>query len=283
MNRILLLLAILLAAKSSLADPQHYPFKLAFSAEPNGQVVMAQNDGPAPILATVKLLNPDNAIVDHPSPIVLVVKPKESMPIATVRRAVAGKDYRVSTSYKFSIGDPDALHDPAATYRLPFQDGQSIIIGQVSGGRITTHNAPDSQYAIDFSIPIGTSVLAARKGRVADIDQHFTKGGRDPSLKANHVLILHEDGTLGLYSHFSANRITVSIGQWIDAGTLIGYSGNTGYSTGPHLHFAVLTNTRTPDGAAKYISVPVTFVNDAPERAIQLFQDVKLVANYSGR
>jgi murein DD-endopeptidase MepM/ murein hydrolase activator NlpD len=283
MSRTLFLLLAFLAAAPTLADTQHYPFKLAIRAESGKQIVMAQNDGPAPILATVSLLNPVNAIINQSSPIVLVVKPGESIPIASVRGSVAGQRYSISTSFKFSIGNPDAIHDPASTYRLPFQDGQAIMIGQMVGGRITTHTAPDSRYAIDFDIPIGTPVVAARKGWVVDIDQGYTEGGNNPSLKANHVLILQEDGTLAMYSHLSANRTTVSFGQWVEAGALIGYSGNTGYSTGPHLHFAVLTNTRTPDGTAKYVSVPVTFVNDAPGQAIRLFQDETLVTNFGGR
>lgn len=131
-------------------------------------------------------------------------------------------------------------------------------------------------------MPIGTPLLAARKGRVVDIDQNFTEGGTDPLLKANHVMILHEDGTLGLYSHLAANRIAVSFGQWVDAGTLIGYSGNTGYSTGPHLLFAVLTNTPAANGAARYLSHQVKFVNFAPAQEIELIQGAKWLVNDTG-
>jgi len=283
MCRFLFLLSIVLASNASLADTRSYPFKLTMRAAAGGHVVVAQNNGPAPVLATVNLINPDNAIVDHPSPVVVVVKPNESLPIASIRGAVAGRRYRISTPYKFSIGDPDAVHDSEATYRLPFRGGQTVTIRQVVGGRITTHTGMDSKFAVDFGVPVGTPVLASREGRVVDIDKDFTKGGGDPSLKANHVIILHDDGTLGMYSHFSANRITVSNGQWVDAGTLIGYSGNTGYSTGPHLHFAVLTNTRTPDGSAKYVSIPATFVNDSPDQKILFAQDQTVVANYHGR
>ncbi len=283
MYRFLFLLPIVLASNASLADSRSYPFKLTMGAAAGKHAVIARNNGPAPILATVSLVNPDDAIVDPPSPIVVVVKPNESLPIASIRSAVAGQRYRISTEYKFSIGDPDAVHDPEATYRLPFKNGQTVTIRQVVGGRITTHTGIDSKFAVDFSVPVGTPVLASRRGRVVDIDKDFIKGGRDPSLKANHVIILHDDGTLGMYSHFSANRITVSNGQWVDAGTLIGYSGNTGYSTGPHLHFAVLTNTHTPDGSAKYISIPVTFVNESPDQEILFAQDQTVVANYHGR
>ena len=283
MSRILSAMVMLLAGLPALADQQSYPFKLAIRSEHGKQILSAQNDGSAPILATVNLINPDGAIIDHTSPIMLVVKPQERIQIASIHGAVAGQRYRITTPYKFSIGDPDAIHDPAATYQLPFQDGQAVKVGQVFGGRITTHNDLDSRYAVDFDVPIGTPVLAARSGRVVDIDQNFTQGGNDPSLKANHVLILHEDGTLGIYSHFSANRISVSIGQWVNAGTLIGYSGNTGYSSGPHVHFAVLINSRTPDGSAKYVSVPVNFVNGAPDQQVQLLQDEILVVNHGGQ
>lgn len=281
--RPLFLLVLCLAATPAHADLKDYPFKLNYRAEEGGQVVVTQNNGPAAILAIVKLDNSVNIVADHPSPIVVVVKPKESKTVAMVHAADAGKGYRLSTSCAFSIGDPDAIQDSSALYRLPFMDGQATTIGQVLGGRITTHTGPDSRYAVDFVVPIGTPVLAARKGVVVDVDQGYTEGGNDPKYKANHVLILHEDGTLATYAHFSANRVTVSLGQKVEAGTLIGYSGNTGYSTGPHLHFAVLTNTRTSDGTAKYVSVPVTFVNDAPDQVIKFTQDEELVVNYSGK
>jgi murein DD-endopeptidase MepM/ murein hydrolase activator NlpD len=278
-----LIMAVLVAAVPALADQQSYPFKLAYQTIPNGQVVMAQNNGDAPILATVQLKNPVNAVVDHPSPIEVVVKPKERLPIATIHSADAGQKFKIAISYKFSIGDPWAIHDPAATYRLPFQDGQTTMVGQVAGGRISTHTDSSSRFAVDFVVPIGTPVLAARSGRVVDIDQGYTVGGNDPKLKPNHILILHEDGTLGIYSHMSPYHMTVSFGQRVEAGTLIGYSGNTGYSSGPHLHFAVLVNDHSADGSANYHSVPATFVNDVPNHAIQLFQDQKLVTNYNGR
>ncbi len=242
---------------------------------------MAQNNGPAPILLNLKLTSA-NAIIEPPSPVAAVVKPTETIQVATIRSEVTGKGYRVARSYQFSIGDPNAVHDPSALYRLPFKDGQAVTIGQVWGGKIITHTTPASRYAVDFVVPIGTPLVAARKGRVVDVDQNFTDGGTDPLLKANHVMILHEDGTLGLYSHLAANRIAVSFGQWVDAGTLIGYSGNTGYSSGPHLHFAVLTNTSTTNGAARYLSHTVKFINFVPAHEIELIQGAKWLVNDPG-
>lgn len=282
MQRFLLFLSIFLIVRLAAASQWDYPFKVRPHAVPGGQVLMAENNGPAPILASVSLFNPVNLYVDQSSPITVVVKPNEYIQIASMHIMNPVQGYRVFTSYKFSIGDPDVVHDPDAMYQLPFQDGQATTIGQAWGGKITTHTTPDSRYAIDFTVPIGTPVLAARKGRVVEVDQDFTEGGPNPLLEANHVLILHEDGTLGLYGHLDTNRITVTFGQSVEAGTLIGYSGNTGYSTGPHLHFSVMANTRSADGTAKYVSFPVKFVNYSPAQELKLSQGDKLVVNHSG-
>jgi murein DD-endopeptidase MepM/ murein hydrolase activator NlpD len=283
MTRFLTLFLLLASAAPALADQQNYPFKLVYRQEAGKITALALNNGPAPMLVTVDLGKSVNVESDHASPILVVVKPSETVPVATVHAADKSKAFRLAVSYKFSIGDPDAVPDPAALYRLPFRDGQKIMIGQIRGGRITTHTGPDSEYAIDFDVPIGTPILAARKGVVVDIDQDYTEGGNDSRFKANHVLILQEDGTLAVYSHLAHNGAAVTMGQVVEAGTLIGTSGNTGYSSGPHLHFAVLTNTRTPDGTAKYLSRPVKFVNGSPAREIELAQDQVLVVNRSGK
>ncbi len=281
MARFLTLLTLFAVATAALADQQSYPFKLAYR-QGNGTVeILAQNNGPAPMLVTVDLGKSVNVSADHASPIIVVSKPNETLMVATVRATDSSKAFRLAVSYKFSIGDPDAVHDSGAVYLLPLRDGLKLMVGQVVGGKITTHTGPDSRYAVDFDVPIGSPVVAARSGIVVDIDQGYTAGGNDPKLKANHVLILQEDGTVAEYSHLSANRVTVNFGQKVEAGELIGYSGNTGYSSGPHLHFAVLTDTRTADGNAKYLSHPVRFVNGSLMQAIELAQDQVLVVKRS--
>lgn len=278
--RSLTLASVFLAAATAHASQQDYPFKLVNRADAGRQIIMAQNSGPAPVRLHLSL-TPDNAITNPASPIDVVIKPGESAAVATIEGKTPGRRYRVARSYKFSIGDPNAVPSSGATYRLPFMDGQTSSVGQAPGGKVTTHTGPDSRYAIDFIVPTGTPVLAARKGIVVDIDQGYTEGGNDIRLKANHVLILHEDGTLALYSHLSSDSHAVSFGQTVDAGTLIGYSGNTGYLTGPHLHFAVLTNTRSDDGTARYLSHPVKFVDFAPPQEISLFQGESMAVNHS--
>ena len=58
----------------------------------------------------------------------------------------------------------------------------------------------------------------------------------------NKILILHNDGTFADYSHLKYNGAVVKKGEVVKKGQLIGYSGETGFSSGPHLHFAVFIN-----------------------------------------
>lgn len=88
---------------------------------------------------------------------------------------------------------------------------------------------------VDFGTPIGTAILAAQSGIV------LGTGNTDAQCSGvsygKWVLIKHSNGLTTLYAHLS--RISVTSGQTVAAQEQIGLSGNTGYSTGPHLHFTV--------------------------------------------
>ncbi len=88
---------------------------------------------------------------------------------------------------------------------------------------------------IDFRAPVGTKVLAALTGTVSGTGDTDAVSGCYSYGK--WVLIKHANGLSTLYAHLSS--IAVSPGQAVSTGQLIGHSGNTGYSTGPHLHFTV--------------------------------------------
>jgi murein DD-endopeptidase MepM/ murein hydrolase activator NlpD len=116
---------------------------------------------------------------------------------------------------------------------------------------------PASEHAIDFAMPIGSGVYAARAGVVVDVAGDFFDAGIDPVTdgpRANRVRVLHEDGTMALYAHLNWNSIRVVPGQRVARGEYLADSGNTGFSTGPHLHFVVQRNR---GGALE--SVPVEF------------------------
>jgi len=98
---------------------------------------------------------------------------------------------------------------------------------QVYGGK--GHNG------IDFRAPVGSKVLSALSGTVAGIGDTDQQPGCYSYGK--WVLIRHNNGLSTLYAHLS--HISVVTGQSVSTGETIGFSGNTGYSTGPHLHFTV--------------------------------------------
>ena len=88
---------------------------------------------------------------------------------------------------------------------------------------------------VDFGMPTGTKLISPADGKVVSVGD--TDVVRTCVLWGKWMLIEHEFGLTTLYAHMS--HISVSVGQTVKEGELIGYSGNTGFSTGPHLHFAV--------------------------------------------
>jgi LysM repeat protein len=86
--------------------------------------------------------------------------------------------------------------------------------------------------AVDIGVPIGTPVVAAAAGEVILAKPVAWNGGYGA-----YVVVRHANGSQTLYAHMSRNLS--SVGAHVDQGDLLGYSGNTGKSTGPHLHFEV--------------------------------------------
>ncbi|MDX9783260.1 MAG: M23 family metallopeptidase [Spirochaetia bacterium] len=96
-------------------------------------------------------------------------------------------------------------------------------------GKNSFHNG------IDIGVPSGTPVAAAMEGSVSE-------AGYSP-IMGNYVMLRHPAGWQTLYAHLSS--ILVKKGQYVPRGNRVGLSGNTGYSTGPHLHFTVYKNGKS--------------------------------------
>ncbi|MFD3654460.1 M23 family metallopeptidase [Streptomyces sp. 24-1644] len=89
----------------------------------------------------------------------------------------------------------------------------------------------------DFAVPVGTKVEAAHTGTVVKAGPN---GGGDGPAYGNAVVIKHSNGKYSQYAHLS--QINVKIGQTVKTGQKIALSGNTGNSSGPHLHFEIRTS-----------------------------------------
>ena len=151
----------------------------------------------------------------------------------------------------------------SSEYILPFEPGTARLVW-----RTTSHFNPGNRgvglYAIDFEMPIGTPLIAARAGKVVAVQDRF-KDGNDRDLQENFVMIQHADNTVARYIHLKLGGVLVAVGDKVKQGQKIGLSGNTGQTGGPHLHFDV--QTCGPNLPPKYnvlpcgMTVPVTFRN----------------------
>lgn len=267
----------------ALAGLRDYPFRVEHIASGGGHDVVARNDGGAPISVRVVLTEVHNIISQQRWPITAVVPPHQSLTLGHLLRANPTAAASFGLSYRLQFGDVAAAHDPHAVYRLPFENGRSFLVSQAHGGIMTTHTTLDSAHAVDIAMPEGTPVVAARAGVVIDIENYHVRGGREADLldKANSVTILHEDGTMARYVHLNAGQYTW-VGQEVAAGTHIGYSGNTGYSSGPHLHFVVQRTNLGAQGALSQVSVPFNFYAHNPPQQFAPVQGMIVTSDYDG-
>jgi len=184
----------------------------------------------------------------------IILMPGEKKEIERILVADRNYSYTYNYSYISYFGVVDAIHDDSYIYDLPFEGGEQRLLWQGAGGRFS-HSDEANYHAYDFKMPLSTPVLAAREGKVVDVLDSYTKGGVDITLKnkMNYVYIQHADGTIANYSHLKHKGSLVNIGDVVQKGQKIALSGNTGYTTNPHLHFGVFKVVR----GGNYQSVPI--------------------------
>lgn len=124
------------------------------------------------------------------------------------------------------------------TYYLPFEWGKSVYVQRAGA---------DHALAIDFAVPVGTPIYSSRGGIIQQIVEKNTQYKCDPSYaKYNNQVVIYDSATgeKQFYLHLSTNSVpdNLRVGQYIPAGTLIGKSGQIGYTCGAHLHFQVTKN-----------------------------------------
>ncbi len=139
-------------------------------------------------------------------------------------------------------GHPSAQHRDVE-YAYPLRDAP-LRVSQGFGGGFS-HQDDENRHAVDFAVDEGTPVLAARDGRVMQFESAIASSAgaaADDVGRTNFVRVLHDDGSMALYAHLQRGGVVVALGERVRRGQVIGFSGNTGASTGPHLHFVVQVN-----------------------------------------
>lgn len=192
---------------------------------------------------------------DRPQTVTRTLAPRQSEQVMRLQdsNTTPSEDYRIT--YEWTVGDKDAVHDDDHWYSLPYASGKSYRLLQGYGSRFS-HTGLE-EFAIDVDMPEGTPVHAARAGIVARIEESHSQGCWEDGCGkfANYVVVLHNDGTTGEYYHLQKNGAIVSVGDSVSQGQVIAFSGNTGHTTMPHLHFAVYRATEWGNTQ----SIPVRF------------------------
>lgn len=214
------------------------------------------NDYYGPAQIHLALSDVENIMTDAPTPLALVVPPRQEVRALGLEVMDSKQDYSYNLKVTSVVGPPLEHIDRSTTYRIPYAGGSAFEVTQAFFGEFS-HNTPDSEYAVDIAMPEGTPILAARGGLVMDVNRDFIGNGADfekYGARANRVRILHDDGTMAEYAHLKAESVRVIPGTRVKAGQVIAESGNTGFSTGPHLHFVIQQNDGT-----QLRSIPFTF------------------------
>lgn len=219
-------------------------------------VYLLFNDFWGPVEVEFSLSNAVNVITEPDLPARFVVPRQTEQALVGLGSLDPKQGFSYSIHLNSVPGPPVPQRVQNAVLYPPFPAGESYPVSQGFKGT-HTHNSADSEYALDIVMPVGTTILAAKAGVVMDIEENFNKGGTDLKKfvdKANHVRILHEDGTMTVYAHLDLASVTVRRGARVKAGQRIARSGNTGFSSGPHLHFALQQNI-----GMQLVSLPFSF------------------------
>lgn len=147
-------------------------------------------------------------------------------------------------------------------YLLPYPANTSYKVIQGNCSPAGNGHRGVQRYGYDFGMSIGTQFTAARGGTVAEIEQSHSDGEVASEGLDNYIALKHSDGTVAIYGHITKNGARVSVGQQVEAGTLLGLSGNTGNTNNiPHLHLSVHSCDPVTGGSNGCPSVPITFRN----------------------
>jgi len=218
------------------------------------------------ITLTLDIRSP-NTQASRPAPFTVFTRGQQHMELATVAPKDSSLPWHLRYSYHWLYGCPGGEPD-GTVYELPFETGTHYRLIQGANGSFSHQAGSINAFANDWTMPEGTRVLAARGGQVVGVRTDSTVHGvADRYLaSANYVIIRHADGTYGEYLHLQTASALVKIGDTVSTGQPLARSGNTGYSSGPHLHFCVFrihpNNTRE--------ALPITVRTQAgPQAALE--------------
>lgn len=228
-------------------------------------LVVAVNDYDGPVEVKLSWSEQSNVQSSVALPATFVVPPRQELELTRLAPVRDDRSWSYRYQWTWVPGAPGAA-PPQPAYAAPFCRGSYPVTQGFNGA--FSHQDPENRYAVDLAMPVGTPLCAARGGVVMEVAGDYFAGGTDRDElmeRANFIRILHDDGTMAIYAHLQLESVQVLPGQRVSGGQKIGFSGDTGFSSGPHLHFAVQQNL-----GMKISSIPFTFFDEEPRTGGQV-------------
>lgn len=212
--------------------------KLYYEKTENGFSIYADNNEYCPISIKVDFETSNMNIEGGNNKIYVLETLVKKQLIKKLTPTLKNKPYNFSYKFVVNYGNVNLVnYDDKFEYNLPFNKLSQYKVSQGYNGKISHFN----ENSIDFMMPIGTEFNAVREGIVvAVVDNNNINCAKEECQKYNnYILIYHSDGTFASYVHLKQNGSKVKIGDKIKENQLLGYSGNVGWSKGPHLHITI--------------------------------------------
>ncbi len=231
-------ISIVLVLISCIGNAQKKsPIRVYYENSSEGAIVFVDNSGYCPFTLDLTM-DLKNMTSDVGTELMILVPERTTkMKIAEVK--IKNRTSSSSFNFKTTSYMGDAINDPSNdfVYRIPYQNGESYVMSQGYNGNFSH----EGKNALDFTMPEGTKICAARSGVVVEVSVDSNIGCPNKRCLdyANSIVIYHGDGTFAEYAHLKKKGSKVKVGQDVDEGEVIGLSGNTGFTSGPHLHFEV--------------------------------------------
>jgi murein DD-endopeptidase MepM/ murein hydrolase activator NlpD len=247
---------LILFCLSFLTKLNAQKIKLFHETKNNGYTIYATNDEFCPVSVSIDFELTNLIFLGYQSKNFVI--PAKNLKFKIGELTVVENDiaYKFSYNFKSTFGDVTITnYDKSFIYDLPFQKDKSYLLYQGYNGTISHKN----QNSLDFSKAEGSEILAARDGIVVQIVKNNTEHCNQEKCKAynNLIIIMHSDGTFANYVHIMNNGTNLKVGDRVKKGSLIAYSGNVGWSSGPHLHFECFLG-----GFDKYNTIETKFKVD---------------------
>jgi murein DD-endopeptidase MepM/ murein hydrolase activator NlpD len=247
-----LIFLVLLARTLLAAEDNQTGFRVIAEKNADGVTLIMKSDYCIEYTVTLEAML-KNMTSTRALPFTVDAAGRSSFVLAKFKQTDRTRPWSYNYFYHWEYGGRRNSTDNDYDYAMPFGPGRYVVM-QGPRGTFSHFVGSGSENAVDWDVPEGTIVCAARDGRVVGVRDDSTVSGTDPKFKSlgNYVIIKHSDGTFADYHHLQTDGAMVKIGDEVKVGQPIGLSGQTGFASKPHLHFMVF---QAIDGR-KVVSLP---------------------------